>query len=283
MRTLLSYLLACGLSASAASTIDPANRYAYGANVGWIDFRGDPNNGAAIGEYICSGYIYAANVGWINLGGGTPVNGIRYQNNSRTDYGVNHDGQGNLRGFAYGANIGWINFESTGTPKVDLGTGRFSGYAYSGNCGWISLSNAFAHVQTDVIRPGLDSDSDGITDAWELSHTNTLAAFTARSDTDGDGQTDRQEAVADTDPLNANDYLFITYFKRSTPNHVEVRWTSQPTRFYRLEQQAALGPADPWQERTTGFESLPGWNSVLFDDSASQYFYRIRVVKPLSP
>jgi hypothetical protein len=43
------------------------------------------NNGAVIGDYVCSGYIYAANVGWINLGSGSPTNGIRYQNFSAAE------------------------------------------------------------------------------------------------------------------------------------------------------------------------------------------------------
>src|SRR6476659_5943821 len=97
---------------SAATSIDPVNKYTYGANAGWIDARGDTNRGAVIGEFVCSGYLYAANVGWIHLGSNAPANGIQYQNNTSTDYGVNNDGQGNLRGFAWGANIGWINFES---------------------------------------------------------------------------------------------------------------------------------------------------------------------------
>jgi hypothetical protein len=59
-----------------------------------MEGRGDGANGAVIGEYVCFGYLYAANVGWLGFGGGAPANGIRYQNNSGTDYGVNHDGQG---------------------------------------------------------------------------------------------------------------------------------------------------------------------------------------------
>ena len=86
--------------ARAATTIDPVNRYAYGANIGWMDWVGDTNNGAVIGDYVCSGYIYSANVGWINLGSGSPADGIYYQNISATDFGVNQDGLGNLRGYA---------------------------------------------------------------------------------------------------------------------------------------------------------------------------------------
>jgi len=56
----------------AATTIDAGYHYGYGANLGWLDWRGDTANGAVIGEYVCSGYLYPANVGWINLGSGRP-------------------------------------------------------------------------------------------------------------------------------------------------------------------------------------------------------------------
>ena len=116
-------LVCVPLCGGAATTIDSPNRYAYGANVGWMDWRGDTNNGAVIGEYVCKGRIYAANVGWINLGSGTPADGISYQNLAAGDFGVNNDGLGNLRGYAWGANIGWLNFETNGAPLVDLRTG----------------------------------------------------------------------------------------------------------------------------------------------------------------
>src|SRR5688572_11626374 len=86
------------LAAHAAPTINATNKWSYGANIGWVDWRGDTNNGAVIGESVCAGYLYAANVGWIHLGSGAPTNGIQYQNLAAGDFGVNHDGLGNLRG-----------------------------------------------------------------------------------------------------------------------------------------------------------------------------------------
>jgi hypothetical protein len=140
----------------AATTINAVNRYAYGANIGWMDWRGDTNNGAIVNATYCSGSIYAANVGWISLGAGTPTNGVQYQNLSATDYGVNVDAFGNLRGYAYGANVGWINFETNGAASVDFTSGNLTGYAYGANVGWISLSNAAAYVQTAPLAPPND-------------------------------------------------------------------------------------------------------------------------------
>jgi len=277
-------LLPSAFPARAATTIDPANKYAYGANVGWLDFRGDTNNGAIIGEYVCSGYIYAANVGWINLGSGSPANGIQYQNNSGTDFGVNQDGLGNLRGYAYGANIGWINFENTGAPKVDLASGRLTGYVWSANCGWISLSNSVAYVQTDTIAPGTDSNGDGIPDAWELQNFGTIS-IDPNADPDHDGMSNRQEYLAGTNPNNPLDYLKITAESFSTGGTTAtLTWNSVLTRQYYIEKTLNL-TTSPWTDSGLGLV-LPGGASTTksFSDSAAPLrLYRVRAVRPLAP
>jgi hypothetical protein len=61
-----------------------------------------------------------------------------YTNTSPDDYGVNHDGAGNLSGYAWGTNVGWINFSPThGGVTIDLVTGEFDGHAWAENVGWI--------------------------------------------------------------------------------------------------------------------------------------------------
>ena len=272
----------CGLLATslrADTTIDATNRYAYGANIGWMDGYANGASGVVIGEYICSGYLYAANVGWINLGSGSPANGIQYQNNSAGDFGVNQDGLGNLHGCAWGANIGWVNFESTGAPRVNLATGKFSGYAYSANCGWVSLSNASALVQTAFIAAGADTDHNGLPDAWEIQNFGHLGVD-PNADPDHDGMSNWQEYLAGTDPNNGSDYLrIISYTRVGTYN--SLRWTAEPTRLYRVERRTAFDVASPWETHIS--YDWPGWDNVGFDNFGPQYFYRIRAVRPLLP
>src|SRR4051794_28035269 len=73
----------------AGSNINPTDKSSWGANVGFVNWRGDGGNGGVIGEYVLGGSIYGANVGWINLGDYNPANHIQYLNNSAADFGVN--------------------------------------------------------------------------------------------------------------------------------------------------------------------------------------------------
>ncbi len=274
-----SFLLAA--PARAGTTIDPVNRYAFGANIGWIDWYADGANGAIVNDYYCSGFIYAANTGWINLGSGAPTNGIRYQNASGADFGVNNDGLGNLRGYAWGANIGWLNFENLGAPRIDLTSGRFSGYVWSANCGWISLSNAFAQVQTDHILQG-PLAGNNLPVPWLLQNFGTTAVD-PNADPDGDGMSNAQEYWADTNPNDGNDNLQITHVERGLPPHsptyVILVWTSEPTRLYTLERRAAFDISSPW-ETSASYDWL-GWSNLGFDDDRPECFYRVIARRPL--
>lgn len=270
-----------------ATTIDPFNQYAYGANFGWLDWSGGSSQtatGVVIGQYVCSGYIYSANVGWINLGSGSPANQIQYQNDSASDFGVNQDGLGNLTGYAYGANIGWITFEQTyGQPRINLVTGQLSGSVWSANCGWISLSNAVAHVQTDSILPGA-LDANGLPIAWELQNFGQTGVD-PNADPDHDGMSNQQEYLAGTDPNDASSDLKITaYAFASGGTSAALTWNSVPTRFYYLQKSLNLGTG-VWTDSGLGLITPMG-NSTFgnfTDTNAPVRFYRVEAVRPLTP
>jgi hypothetical protein len=282
-------LTACFLlfwvNVQADTTINATDRYAYGANIGWIDARGDVASGAVLGQYYCTGYLWGANVGWIGLGNG-PANGWHYANASGSDWGVNHDGAGNLTGYAYGANIGWITFEQTnGKPTVDLLSGKLSGSVWGANVGWISLSNAFASMQVDRLDSGPDSDADGIPDAWEKMRVGSLTILGPRpADADGDGVPDVDEYAADTGPQDRNERLAIVDFDRSSLSSF-ITWAVVPTRHYRLLDAGTLTNGTHWADSGYGVlapGASPTLTRAMLSTNAAA-FYRVQAIVPLSP
>lgn len=276
-------LLVSVVVAPADSAINSTHRFAYGANLGWLDARADGTNGAVIGDYVCSGYIYSANVGWIHLGSGLPANGIRYENNSADDYGVNHDGFGHLRGFAYGANIGWIQFESEGAPGVDLKTGRLGGSIYSANCGWISLSNAVAFVQTDVLFPGPLS-ATGLPLAWELENFQNKN-IDPNADPDLDGQSNAAEYQAGTDPNDPGSILRILSLKLQADGTKSIlRWSSVSNRCYRVFASDDL-TLPVWTDAGPGLTAPDGPTTErsFNNPPSTNRFFRVQAIRPLAP
>ncbi len=280
----------------AQTTISPEGRRAYAANAGWIDARPSEANGARVNEHVCSGYLYSANLGWIHLGSGAPTDGFSYNQTSATNYGVNvttssifGDVPGRLNGFAYGANIGWIVFAPVGNPRVDLQTGRLSGHAYSANVGWINLGEFSVSVATKI-APGVDGDSDGIPDHWEIAWFGPLGVAGADTDFDGDGVSDYEEYLADTNPLDANDRLRITDFAFDTavaPIAAAVSFTSRSSRRYRVEFIGDLGlsPAG-WQDSGLGLfapDSGDETSRAFGTLEGPRVFVRVRAERPLAP
>jgi len=175
-----------------ASHIDDTNKYAWGANVGWINFN-PTDGGVTVYTDHLEGYAWGENAGWIRMGthaaGGTHA----YGNSSTSDYGVNIDGSGTLSSYAWGANVGWINFSPTnGGVTIDLISGALSGYAWGENTGWIRFSNTTLGASSYQVVAQMD---DGPEDSIEDNVPNPTGG--ANGDGNGDGTPDRdQENVA---------------------------------------------------------------------------------------
>jgi hypothetical protein len=288
MKTILYLLLLLRISLMAQSTIDSTgSSFAYSSNAGWFNLRPSAADGVVVTGYWLSGNAWAANVGWINFGGGTPTNGYAYANNSASDFGVNHDGAGNLSGYAYGANIGWINFGWTNSgdllrPRIDLLTGDFSGYAYAANIGWINLGSAYLRTGT-IAFP--DSDGDGIADAWEMQNFGNLTTANATSDADHDGVTDKDEFVAGTRPTNPFDSFKIlshSYDPSFTQATLGFGFTST-TRLYRIDYSDDLSR---WYPSSLGVfaPDMTGVTSRTISFPAGpRRFFRVVALLPLQP
>lgn len=237
--------------ASAATGIDPAKKYAYGENVGWLNTRPDTNNQLTIHFDGTSGYLsgfaWGENIGWICF----PTNGFG---------GVTIGASGNLSGFAWGENVGWIRFPISGNGGVSINTtsGQFTGHAWGENIGWISFDSA----NHDVRTVAFDRQGQG-TPNWWLDHHRVTETHDA-----GDGVPAWQKYAMDVSPTNAGNGLVIT----SVTNNGNARVTFTPAssrRYYTLMRSTNLAASSwttvPSQSRVAGVGSA----QTLTDTNAS--------------
>lgn len=201
-------LCLAGVVQAQTGNIDPTNKWAWGTNVGWINFN-PTHGGVTVYDEHLEGYAWGENVGWIRLGsyegGGTHT----YANTSATDYGVNRDPSGNLSGHAWGTNVGWINFNpSDGGVTIDPITGSFTGYVWGENVGWIHFKNtgpaAYNVVVSSVIAVSKgDVDDNGTVDVIDARLCLQIATGVipgtleqrAAADVDGDGDVDMDDVT----------------------------------------------------------------------------------------
>ncbi|MCE5186512.1 MAG: hypothetical protein LLF76_10345 [Planctomycetaceae bacterium] len=119
-----------------AQNIDPFNdgsKYAYGENIGWLNFKPALGGGVTVTDTAMIGFVWCENTGWLNL---APVYG-----------GVANNGLGELSGFAWGENIGWLNFNPNSPGEVNdeyrvriNHDGDFEGWAWGENIGWVHFA-----------------------------------------------------------------------------------------------------------------------------------------------
>jgi hypothetical protein len=126
-----------------------------------------------------------------------------------------------------------------------------------------------------------DFDQDGMADAWEVQFRfNTNSAADALMDFDGDGMSNRDEYVADTDPTDASSVLKIVL---TATNANQLNFVAQSNISYSLQWRTNL-LSGGWNNLTS-LTAEPLVRTVLVNASsaplaAERYF---RIVTPSVP
>jgi len=109
---------------------------------GWLTSHYSASGEAAFytSAYL-EGWLYSESAGWIKLRAGSPAttNCSTQPTQTATDYGVMHDGAGNLCGYGYSESVGWVSFKGTGYQVTIASDHSLAGYALSEVVGWISF------------------------------------------------------------------------------------------------------------------------------------------------
>lgn len=142
-----------------------------------------------------------------------------------------------------------------------------------------------AFDQTGAYNPPpnleVDTDNDGIADAWEYIHFNNLTNVTD-TDTDGDGRTLYQEYIADTNPMDGTSHFELK--ETSNPDSDKLLLTISQTssqRNYTLQHSNDMGINDPWKtvHEHSGMNGTDG-PLTLNVDSPPVGFFRVIIEIP---
>jgi uncharacterized protein (TIGR03790 family) len=81
-----------------------------------------------------------------------------------------------------------------------------------------------------TVRLFTDADADGMSDQWEYEHFGAFTNASGLADVDGDGVSNYDEFIADTQPTNASSYLSIAAIEEG----VSIAFPSSTNRWYQL-------------------------------------------------
>ena len=163
-----------------------------------------------------------------------------------------------------------------------------------------ALWNQAGFLNTFVLKPGLDTDMDGLADEADTDNDNdaltdgieldgsgfspATATDPNTPDSDGDGALDGAEATAGTDPSDPDAFLrFVSVYGK--PDFVQLGWLARSNKTYRLMTASALTNAftNLLAEVTVHADATAPWYVVTncYDDTAltaTNQFYKVLVV-----
>ncbi len=206
-----------------------------------------------------------------------------------------------------GISDGFAQFTNRSSVLDSSGTrssgGSFTNLSAAGQPGGIAISsgggfvNQAGFLNTFMLKPGLDTDGDGLADELDQDNDGDGLADLAEiegsgfspttptqvnvADSDGDGVPDGAEAVAGTDPSDANALLEV--FRIAQAGGQQVQWIARGGKTYRIlartnllaggftpiATNTAVGGAAPWFVVT---------NTAVDVSSLAAEFYAIEVL-----
>jgi len=167
----------------------------------------------------------------------------------------------------------YTNFVELGSVVLDVASNRLDA-VFLNAAG--SIRDNFTLVKIGM--GPVDSDMDGMPDAWELFHFGHPTSGVAGVDSDGDGLDNLGEYIAGTLPWDAASVLAIETMLQ-TNGTLYIVWPSTADRTYSVVHNANL-LSNSWITVTNGLPATIPTNQWAPNSLTNQAFYRIDVEYP---
>lgn len=160
---------------------------------------------------------------------------------------------------------------------------RISRTCRSSNWIWACWMNQKPGSDLTSLGPVIevDSDNDGLADAWELRYFKDLSTSSGSNedDWDGDSSPDIDEYAAGTNPTNPASCLAISEIRQDTGTAHVIEWQSVSGRLYMVEQATNL--LSSWSTIVSNLPATEPQNvHTVAPVEAESEFYRINLQTP---
>lgn len=143
----------------------------------------------------------------------------------------------------------------------------------------VSTQTAEASAPAVILSSAIDTDGDGLPDAWEVTHFGDATVAVAGTDTDVDGFNNLQEYLLGTDPNDRLSLLSVTSITRHASS-LTVVWQSVVGKRYRLMSSESL-VAPSWSqvgEVVVAAAQSAQQTESLGSEAPRARFYRVELV-----
>jgi Tol biopolymer transport system component len=121
---------------------------------------------------------------------------------------------------------------------------------------------------------GVDSDGDGLDDDWEMTYFGDLSRD-GTGDFDHDGQTDREEFLAGTNPTSDESLLRVITVSSINGGNTTLIWLAVPGRTYRVQFKDSVEQAE-WQQLPVDVTAIASTASAVDSGGTHAHrFYRV--------
>ncbi len=131
-------------------------------------------------------------------------------------------------------------------------------------------------ITINPVVAGMDGDTDGMDDAWELTQFGGTNISNGTADGDGDGFTDQQEYRCGTDPADSKSALKIASTNTISKTEMMLTFSAVEGKTYKLLASPNL-TASSWQTIRTGIIGTSPTTSVSIPIEGSTMFFMIGV------
>ncbi len=176
-----------------------------------------------------------------------------------------------IDGFSSAVQVSGATTQTTITG-LQPGTAYTCRISYRLTDGRLSPLSAAAAGQTW----GVDSDTDGIPDEWQISYwgANSSKWGSPNADSDGDGMSNYQEFLAGTDPRDAGSSLKTEV--QTVQGALYFKWNTVAGKVYQMQFSSDFST---WTNVGAQRMAVSGEDSVFVEQSAGIGFYRIVLVR----